>query len=55
MANIPKKFTQEAQDERDQRAREGGSCGRYTFCNSDIPKDRWDAIDWSKKLDIPKH
>ena len=43
MANIPYKYTQEAQDERDLRAKRA-NCGpksRWGWSYSDIPDDRW--------------
>jgi hypothetical protein len=41
LANIPEKYTQEAQDKRDRKRRLSGPKSRGNWGYGDIPSDRW--------------
>ena len=51
MANIPHKFTQEAQDERDWKSKKTRAGENYNCMKFDKKKyqKNYDEIDWSKK------
>ena len=51
MANIPHKFTQEAQDERDWRSQMTRQGENYNYAKYDKKayQDNYNEIDWSKK------